>query len=100
MGLYNEFKAGVDALYEVGGVDAVYTDKNGNTSNVVVIVDYNISEYGDIASVNKAEAAVSVRLSDVADRPLRGETFTIDGTTYRVDNVTLSDELEHTVLIA
>ena len=97
----NDLRIGVDFIYTVGGVPATYTDRNAVEKSVEVIVDYNLSQYGeDSVEVSKSTAAISVRTKDVELRPLKGETFVVEGKTYVVGAPLESDELEHTVLVS
>jgi hypothetical protein len=97
----SDLRIGVDFIYTVGGVPATYTDRNAAEKTVDVIVDYNLSQYGDDSvEVSKSTAAISVRTKDVELRPLKGETFVVDGTTFVVSSPLESDELEHTVLVS
>jgi hypothetical protein len=96
--LANAFLAGINALYDAGGVPATYIDKDGKSKSVTVIVSYDLSTYGDDVEVQQATATIAVRASE-ADKPRRGEVFTVGGTTYRVISVQFSDELEHTALV-
>jgi len=98
--LVSEFLKGIDALYTKMGVSATYTPSGGTSATYTVIVTYDLSLYGDTAEVQQATASVSIRATDLAESPRRGDTFTIDGTVYRVSSTVTSDELEHTVLVA
>ena len=100
MTLVSEFSSGLDDIYSVAGVSATYTDVDGATSTVTVIIDRDLSTYGDSAEVTKATATIAVRVSDMALPPRRGETFTVDGKTYRVNSTLTSDELEHSSLVS
>jgi hypothetical protein len=98
--LADAFRRGVNAHYDIGGVDATYTDRAGNTTTCRVIVDYDLSQYGDTFEVSKSVATVGVRVSEVAYPPRQGDQFVVGADTFVVDNTTRSDELEHTVLVS
>ena len=100
MTLNSQWLRGINALYDRAGVSATYTDRDDATSSVTVIVDYDLSNYGDVAEVSQATAALSVRVSEVTEIPRRGETFAVSGSTLVVSTALQSDELEHTVLVA
>lgn len=100
MTLANEFLRGINAIYTKAGVSATYTDADDVASSVTVIVESDLSVYGDTAEVAQATASVSVRVSEVQYIPRRGDTFVVGSTTYIVSDALRSDELEHTVLVA
>jgi len=98
--LVSEFQAGLDDLYAAAGVPFTFTNTAGATSTVVAIIDYDLTNYGDVAEVSQATASISVRKSDMEFPPRRGETFTTGSKTLRVSSTLNSDDLEHTVLVA
>lgn len=98
--LANAFLDGLDRMYTIGGVSASYTDKDDSTKAVTALVNYDLSNYGDVAEVAQATATVSVRASELANIPRRGETFVIGSETFVVGGSLQSDELEHTVLVS
>lgn len=100
MTLANAFVAGINKIYAKAGVSATYTPSGGESVTYTVIITHDLSLYGDTAEVQQATASVSIRASDLAAPPRRGDTFTIGGETYRVSAAVTSDELEHTVLVA
>ena len=100
MTLASELVIAIDAIYEVGGVAAVYTDRDSATTNVKAVVEYDLQTFGDVADVAGKTAIVSVRVSELAYPPRRGETYTVNGTVYTVDSILVSDELEHRALVA
>jgi len=99
MSLADAFRKGVDAIYAKAGVSATYTDRAGATSSVVVIIEHSLGQYGDQAEVVGASAVITVRTSDMASRPRKGDTFAVGATTYTVADVQGSDDLEHTALV-
>lgn len=90
--------AGTDALYSSFGVAAVYTDRALAASNVTIILDRNLSQYGDVASVSGQSVVVCVRVSQVTDAPRREDTFTVGAKVWTVDSLVASDEYEHRVI--
>lgn len=105
MTLASDFSAVTDDLYEYAGIECIYTDRNGDTTTVTAIIDYSLQEYGTVADVSGKIAVISVRISELADRPRRGETYTIypnqsNEATYTVDSIVRADELEHAALVA
>jgi len=97
--LASAFRRGIDAIYQTAGVAATYTDRAGAQSSVTVIVEHSLGQYGEQAEVLRANAAISVRVSEVASRPRKGDTFVAGGTAYTVADVQSSNELEHVALV-
>lgn len=90
-----------DRVYQSAGKAATYTDRNGATTACTVLEEQDLARYGETAQVNIKTAVLSVRLTDVASAPRRGETFALTGgTTYRVDSLQATDALEHKVFVA
>lgn len=100
MSLADAFRAGINSLYAAAGVPATYINQSGTSTSVTAIVLFDLSSYGESVEVQQATATVSVRVSEVAQAPRRGERFVVGSTTYRVISVQSSDELEHTSLVA
>lgn len=95
----NDINQGASLIYDIGGVPALYTDRDGATTNVNAIVDYELQQYGDVANVSAAAAAISVRTIEVQAPPRNGETYTVNGRVFTVSDRVGADELEHTVLV-
>lgn len=90
-----------DRIYEVFGDQSVYTDRDGVARDVTVVVDRQVSRYGEVAQVNGKNAVLCVRTSEVAGSPRKGETFALDGGhLLTVDSLVSADEFEHRVLVA
>ena len=91
-----------DRVYAGFGEAATYTDRNGAQTPCTVLVESDLTRYGETAQVNIKTAVLSVRLTDVAAAPRRGERFTLTGagTVYTVDSLQASDALEHKVFVA
>lgn len=100
MTLANEFVRAIDRLFSTMGVSATYTDRAGAETSCTVIVDYDLSQYGDAFEVSKSVATVAVRKSEVTFSPRQGDTFLVGSTTFVVDTTTQSDELEHVSLVS
>ena len=65
-----------------------------------VILSYDLTQWGDVIQVQNNQALLSVRKSEIADRPRRGHFFTLaTGQQYLVERVMRSDEYEHRVLV-
>jgi hypothetical protein len=93
------FSDGLISIYELMGEACVYRDKQGWNTNCSVMVERDLSQYGETANVQGVTAVLSVRRSEVADRPRRGDTFEMaDGcTVFTVESVSISDDFEHQV---
>ena len=90
-----------DRVYAGFGEGAIYTDRNAVQTPCTVLVEQDLSRYGETAQVNVKTAVLSVRLSELAAAPRRGETFAITGgVTYTVDSLQATNTLEHKVFVA
>ena len=91
---------GIDAIYENGGVEALFSARDFSETTVTAIVDYNLSNYGEVANITGMSAVISVRRSELANVPKQREIFTVDGVEYSVASQIRADELEHAVIVA
>lgn len=95
-----------DRVYASAGVAARHEDTIGVQTSVTVLVERDLSRFGDAAQVSVRTALVGVRISELADCPRRGDTFTLinadatDGEVLTVDSLQRADELEHRVYAA
>lgn len=90
-----------DRVYSGFGEAATYTDRNGVITPCTVLVEQDLTRYGEVAQVNVKTAVLSVRLAEVSSAPRRAETFALTGgATYTVDSLQASDALEHKVFVA
>lgn len=89
-------------LYAAMGEPATYTDRNGVITPCTVLVERDLTRYGDVAQVNTRTAVVGVRVAEVAAAPRRGERFTLSesGQVLTIDSLQVSDTLEHKVFAA
>ena len=87
----------VARVYALQGEPATYTDRNSVVTPCTVLVDTDMTRYGDVATVNRRTAVVSVQVTDVAAPPRNGERFTLTetGKVWPVDTLQVSDEFEH-----
>ena len=98
--MIDAFQNAVDAIYRTLGSAAVYESLDDGEINVSVIVSHDLTQWGDEITVHSGNAVVSVRKSQVSDRPRRGDTFTMeDSRVYQVERVLQSDDLEHRSLV-
>lgn len=98
--IQDDFLDGIHDLYQLAGVPVIHTSRAGAKTRVTGIVEYDLTQWGDVAEIAGQRALVSVRVSELALPPLRGETYTVGDTTYTVDSVLLSDDLEHRAFVA
>ncbi len=91
-----------DRVYASAGVAALHEDRDSVQTPVTVLIERDISRYGEAAQVNVRTALVAVRRSQLAHAPRRGDTFTItaDSEVLTVDSLQRTDELEHRVFAA
>ncbi len=92
---------GVGRVYARFGEPAMHTDTQGVSRPVTVVVERSLAQYGQVAAVQGKSAVLNVRLSELPNRPRRGETFTLaSGEALTVDSVLSSDGIEHKVVAA
>ncbi len=98
----NALSRATDRVYAQAGVAAVYQDRDAVQTPCTVLVERDLSRFGDVAQVNVRTAVVAVRRSQVAGAPRRGERFTLTegAEVLTVESLQASDELEHRVFAA
>lgn len=95
-----------DRVYRSAGVAARFEDAIGVQASCTILVERDLSRFGEAAPVNVRTALVSVRRSEMPDCPRRGDTFTLldadgaDGEVLTVDSLQRADELEHRMFAA
>lgn len=89
----------LDRSFAVFGSAATYTDRNAVATPCTVLVERDLTRYGDAANVARQTAVVQVRAAEVPAPPRRGERFTITttGQVLTVDSLLLSTEYLHRV---
>lgn len=88
-------------VYARFGESATHTDRNAVATPCTVLVDRDLTRYGETAVVNKRTAVVQVRTSELAAAPRSGDTFTLaGGQVLVVDSLQGSDEFEHRAFAA
>jgi len=101
VGLFqNAIARALDRIYITAGEAATYTDRNAVQTACTVLVDTDLTRYGEQAQVNVRTAVISVRTAQVAAAPRSGDTFAIGARTWRVDSLQGSDAQEHRVFVA
>lgn len=77
-----------EKIIDTFGVDAVYTDSEGAVVVLKVIRNQSYPVQGDGFSTTSAVVhVVEARVSDIGQVPSRGDTFTMEGIEYLVDDV-------------
>jgi hypothetical protein len=94
------FVSMVNHVYTALGRAAQYQERDDEeATDCRVIVSYDLTQWGDVIQVQNDMAMVSVRKSEIEDRPRRGDLFLMaTGREYEVERVMVSDEYEHRVL--
>lgn len=90
------------AVFGTFGQPAIFTRGSVETP-CTVVVNYNLTQFGDTINVSNASAIVTVRVSEVADKPRRGDKYTLENSqVLRVDGTPIHDGLTwgSTVVIA
>lgn len=87
-------------VYAHAAEAALHTDRIGVQTPCTVLIDANLSKYGEVAQVNIKTAVASVRVSELPAIPRSGETLTIGTKVWRIDSLQASDALEHRVFVA
>lgn len=92
-----------DTVYGTFGVPAGYTPKGSEVvTPCTVLVERDLTRFGEVARINARTAIVCVRKSELAEAPMRGDTFSLSSgaETLKVDSLQASDEFEHRVYAA
>ena len=89
-------------VYRRFGEPATHTDRLAVATPCTVLVERDLSQYGEVAVVNKRTAVVQVRTTELAGAPRSGDTFTLagNGQVLVVDSLQGSDEFEHRAFAA
>jgi|GEM_PF-2158744 len=100
-----DFAGAVGGIFRFFGDSASYTARGAAAVPVVAVVEHNLAQFGEVATVAARTVAISVRRSELADPPRAGDAFLMlsgpfSGRTFRVADVIASDDLEHRVTAA
>ena len=87
-------RAPVDASYRVFGKPAVFTDRDEQAHECVIIIDYDMTAWGELGTINNESLAVNVRRNELSERPKRGEKFESEGSTFIVEKLLQIREFE------
>jgi len=89
----------VNHVYGALGRAAEYEGQDDETT-CRIIVSYDLTQWGDTIQVQNDMAMLSVRKSEIEERPRRGDIFRMaTGREYQVERVMISDDLEHRCLV-
>ena len=93
--------AATDSIYMLFGEAATYTPKGGTAVACTVLVEHDLTQYGETARVQGKSAVIGVRTSQVPIQPRRGDVFAVTGgKSYAVDSMLSSDPIEHKAVAA
>lgn len=85
------FALNEDTVFELYGKPAVYSRGNVDTA-VRVIVEYDLTRWGETINVSNVSAMATVRESEVPLKPKRGDLFTLEtGKVLRVESTPIYD---------
>lgn len=89
----------LDRSFAVFGCAATYTDRNAVATPCTVLVERDLTRYGEAATIAQRTAVVQVRATEVPAAPRRGERFTLAGTgqVLTVDSLVQSTDYLHRV---
>lgn len=91
----------VDRVYSAFGDAATYTNSLGQDTPCVVLVESNLTPYGDTLQINARTAVLSVRAAQISEAPRRGDTIEITGgRLYKIDSLQATTDLEHKMVAA
>ena len=94
----DRFASRIDKIYAMFGESAIYKDSLDVLidSDVTTIVEHNLQQYSEAGiDISGAVAVLKVRDSEVSDRPYRDHKFVIGTNIYNVEEVFVSDGVEH-----
>jgi hypothetical protein len=92
--------AGLSSIYDRLGDESEFVSRDGWSCDCAVIVEHELSEYGDAIQVSAGSILLRVRKSELSRRPLREEFFLMSdsGCKYVVEQTLESDDFEHKVI--
>lgn len=94
------FDVAVNRIYAAFGMAAEFTARDEAVRPCTVLIDHNLTNYGDVARVAGKTVVISMRLAEVEAMPRRGDTVKViggpeAGRSYTVETVINSDGIEH-----
>ncbi len=101
----DDLSSAVDIISDEFADAAHFTARDSAAVACAVLLEHNLSRYGNVAQVAGKTVVVGVRVREVAEMPRKGDVFDLvtgkfAGRSLRVDSVVSSDALEHKVLAA
>lgn len=92
---------GLVPLYDRLGDAATFHDAGSGQTDCRIIIDRDLSNYGDTIDLAIGTAVIAVRRSEFAQSPRRGEYFTVTetGEQLNVHSLVSRDDYEHRVLV-
>ena len=93
------FASAIARIFAALGRDAEYEGQEED-ADCRVIVSHDLTQWGDVITVQNNMAMISVQRSEIEERPRRGDLFRLaTGREYNVERVMRSDEYEHRILV-
>lgn len=92
----------LNRVYAGFGEAAIHLDQHSVSTPCTVVVERDLTVYGDVAKVGVRTAVVSVRTAELPDAPRRGDRFTLlaTGKVLVVDGLQGAEEFENRVFAA
>ena len=93
MGIRQVMNDSLPDIFDAMGEDAIFTPLTGDPITCKAFIDFGVTlEPDGFEGQSRGESIVIEALLSVLTRePLRGETFEIDGVTYKVSRITGND---------
>lgn len=107
MGLRKVFADALPGIFKAAGEAAVYKPLGGSDIPCMIFIEFNVDlqPAGVQTQVWMRGTVIEALLSDAADigigttEPDRGDTFTVDGKAYAVQEITANDGLTVTMVV-
>lgn len=102
MGLRSVFAQALPGIFQAAGEEAVFTPSSGPACACFVFLDFAVAlqPTGTEAQVWAQGTTIEALLSEIGREPVRGETFTVDGTAYTVQAILQNDGLTVRAVVA
>ena len=94
------FDSAHESISAAFAVPAVYSPVDGADVDASIVIERDLTHYGELLDIANASAMIGCFVSEIADRPRRGSTFTIETSeVFTVDSVASSDGQMHKCLV-
>ncbi len=95
MGLRAVFAAALPGIFQAAGEEASFAPATGAAIPCMVFIDFNVQlqPAGLETQIWQRGTTIEALLTEILREPDRGETFTVDGTTYTVQAILENDGL-------